>query len=205
VLYRLDGRPLLTAGNTIKKNTNDASLNKISVYLDGWARMNVKYAKAPFQNETVLEMIMHVAKEMGSLPGLIEYCNNIMINSDSTGGTEDEALLLMTRFLKKLETPESTVLSLFEAHYVLSNIAPQSMEYSFCSFCLTGNSQKITSTLTRSGCYGIWNFLNNGRTTVRVIVMLIENGLNASSQHRLTAIYKFKFLDSWVIQDRYCH
>jgi hypothetical protein len=48
--------------------------------------MNVKYAKAPFQDETVLEMIMHMATEMGSLPGLIKYRNNIMINSDLTGG-----------------------------------------------------------------------------------------------------------------------
>ena len=52
--------------------------------------------------------MIQLAKEKGSLPGLIKYHNNGMV-ADLTGGTDDEALLLMTGVLKKLETPQSSI------------------------------------------------------------------------------------------------
>jgi hypothetical protein len=60
--------------------------------------MNVKYAKAPFQNETILEMIMHVATEMGCLSGLIAYRNNEMKKIVLSNTTDDTALLMMKDF-----------------------------------------------------------------------------------------------------------
>ena len=95
----------------VKKSTNDASanLNETSVYLDKWAKMNVKYSKAPFQYETILEMIMHVATEMGCLSGLIAYRNNEMKKNVLSNTTDDMTLMMMKDFLRILDSPKTAL------------------------------------------------------------------------------------------------
>jgi hypothetical protein len=93
-------------------------------------------------------------------------------------GTDDEALLLMTGFLKKLETLQSTIAVRSTLHVVKYCSTINGIFISH--FCLTGKSQEITSTLMKNGCYSIWNFSKSGRMTVRVAIVLIENGQNAS-------------------------